>query len=90
MPKEPADTLLEFPCDFPVKVMGKFTDEFEALVREIIERHVGELPYGAVSSRPSSNRRFVAVTILIKAQSKQQLDELYLELTATEQVLMAL
>ena len=90
MPKEPADTLLEFPCDFPVKVMGKFTDEFEALVREIIERHVGELPDGAVSSRPSSNRRFVAVTILIKAQSKQQLDELYLELTSTEQVLMAL
>ncbi len=70
--------------------MGKFSDDFEALVREITERHVGVLPDGAVSSRTSSNRRFVAVTILIRAQSKQQLDELYLELTSTEQVLMAL
>jgi len=60
------------------------------LVTEIAERHVGVLPAGAVSSRPSSNRRFVAVTIVIRAQSKRQLDELYLELTSTEQVLMAL
>ena len=90
MPKEPADTLLEFPCDFPIKVMGKFSDDFEALVREITERHVGALPEGAVSSRPSSNQRFVAVTIVIKAESKQQLDALYLELTSTEQVLMVL
>ena len=70
--------------------MGKFSDDFEALVREIAERHVGVLPEDAVSSRPSSNRRFVAVTIVIRAQSKQQLDQLYLELTSTEQVLMAL
>ncbi|MCZ6717459.1 MAG: DUF493 domain-containing protein [Gammaproteobacteria bacterium] len=70
--------------------MGKFSDDIEALVREIAERHVGVLPEDAVSSRPSSNRRFVAVTIVIRAQSKQQLDQLYLELTSTEQVLMAL
>lgn len=70
--------------------MGKYADDFEALVTEITERHVGALPEGAVSSRPSSNRKFVAVTIMIRAQSKQQLDALYLELTATEQVLMAL
>lgn len=70
--------------------MGKFSDDFEALVREITERHVGALSEGAVSSRPSSNQRFVAVTIVIKAESKQQLDALYLELTSTEQVLMVL
>jgi len=90
LPKEPADTLLEFPCDFPVKVMGKYADDFEALVREIAERHVGVLPEEAVSSRPSSNRRFLAVTIVIRAKSKQQLDELYLDLASSEQVLMAL
>ena len=70
--------------------MGKYADDFGALVTEIAERHVGVLPAGAVSSRPSSNRRFVAVTIVIRAQSKRQLDELYLELTSTEQVLKAL
>lgn len=70
--------------------MGRYADDFEALVTEIAERHVGTLLAGAVSSRPSSNRKFVAVTIMIRAQSKQQLDALYLELTATEQVLMAL
>jgi len=90
LPNEPTDTLLEFPCDFPVKVMGKFTADFEAMVREIAERHVGKLPAEAISSRPSSNQRFVAVTIVVRAKSKQQLDNLYLELTSTKQVLMAL
>ena len=70
--------------------MGKYADDFEALVKEIAERHVGVLPEGAVSSRSSSNGRFVSVTIVIRAKSKQQLDELYLELTSTERVLMAL
>ena len=90
LPKDPTDTLLEFPCDFPVKVMGKFSADFEAMVREIAERHVGELPADAISTRPSSNQRFIAVTIVVRAESKQQLDDLYNELTSTEQVLMAL
>jgi len=90
LPKDADKTLLEFPCDFPVKVLGRFSDDFETMVREIAERHVGKLPANAICSRPSSNQQFVSVTIVVRAQSKQQLDKLYVELSATEKVLMAL
>ncbi len=70
--------------------MGKFSADFESMVREIAERHVGKLPADAISTRPSSNQRFIAVTIVVRAECKQQLDDLYDELTSTEQVLMAL
>jgi len=81
---------LEFPCRFPIKAMGLATDDFDLLVVEIVGRHVGALGEGAVSSRPSSNGKYVSVTVMIEAQDQQQLDAIYQELTAHERVLMAL
>lgn len=86
----PQDTHLEFPCNFPVKAMGLAGTDFDLLVVEIVGRHAGPLREGAVSSRPSSNGKYVSVTVVIQAQSKQQLDAIYNELTAHERVLMAL
>lgn len=86
----PQDTHLEFPCNFPVKAMGLAGTDFDLLVMEIVGRHAGPLREGAVSSRPSSNGKYVSVTVVIQAQSKQQLDAIYNELTAHERVLMAL
>jgi len=84
------DTLFEFPCEFPLKVMGHNIDEFEGIVLEIVNRHVDSLKEGAVKSRGSSSGKFVSITITFEAQSKQQLDELYRELHAHEHVLMLL
>ncbi len=92
--KDPAisgeETLLEFPCTFPIKAMGKNADDFDARVVEIVRRHVPDLPKGAISARPSRDGNYLAVTITIQAQSRAQLDAIYRELTACEQVLMAL
>ena len=83
-------TLFEFPCDFPLKVMGRRSDEFRTLVMEIVERHVGSLDPARVQQRASKDGNYLSVTCTLRAESKEQLDELYRELTACEQVLYVL
>lgn len=83
------ETLLEFPCQFPIKVMGRVDVEFDLLVVEIITKHV-EVSPNAVTTRPSKGGNYLAVTVTIEATSKQQLDAIYRELTQHPHVLMAL
>lgn len=84
------ETLLEFPCDFPVKMMGRESVEFHATVRELVEKHTGPLDDKAIESSLSRNSRFVSITITVNAQSQEQLDNIYREVTSHEDVLMAL
>ena len=81
---------LEFPCEFPVKIMGRADDRFEALVYEIISRHAPDFELDGLSVRASRDGNFVAVTAVITARSRRQLDDLYRDLSAHERVLMAL
>lgn len=82
--------LFNFPCEFPIKVMGRMDSDLENRVVEIINRHVDNLVEGAITSRPSGKGNFVAVTITITAHSREQLDNIYRDLTACDAVLMAL
>lgn len=83
-------TLMEFPCDFPIKLMGKDTPEFHDTVRELVEKHTGPLSDEAINSAVSRNGRFVSITITVTAESRAQLDAIYREVTAHDAVLMAL
>ena len=87
---EQEETLFEFPCEFPVKAMGKTCPELEISVIEIMNRHVPDLGEGAVKMRPSSKGTYTAITITIQAQSKDQLDSIYMELTACEHIAYAI
>lgn len=82
--------VMEFPCEFPIKAMGLASETLHMTVLEVVQRHAPEADENALKSRPSSNGKYVSITITIKAQSREQLDAIYLELTACEQVLMAL
>ena len=84
------ETLLEFPCDFPIKMMGRDTPEFHDTARELVEKHTGPLDDGAIQSAVSRKGRFVSITVTVNAQSQQQLDDIYREVTDNEDVLMAL
>jgi putative lipoic acid-binding regulatory protein len=84
------ETLLEFPCDFPIKLMGKNTDEFAALAKSLVEQHAGTVDDNAIKSSVSKNNRFVSLTITITAHNKQQLDSIYQDATDHPEVLMAL
>lgn len=85
-----SETLLEFPCEFPIKAMGHNLTEFDVLVVEIIRRHTTDLTEGCVRMRESKNGKYLAVTVTIRAQSQQQLDAIYHDLTDASEVLMAL
>lgn len=84
------ETLLEFPCDFPIKLMGRHTQEFAAIVRALVEQHTGPLDDASIQSSLSKNDRFISITITVAAQSKQQLDSIYQDATDHPDVLMAL
>jgi hypothetical protein len=85
-----SDTLLEFPCQFPIKVMGLAGPDFDTVVVEIVRRHVTDLDDSAVRVKPSREGKYIALTITFEAQSKTQLDGLYMELSAHERILMVL
>ncbi len=84
------ETLLEFPCDFPIKIMGRESTDFRMLARELVEKHTGPLAEDAIQNALSRNGSFVSVTITINAKSQQQLDDIYREITSHDDVLMAL
>ncbi len=84
------ETLLEFPCDFPIKMMGRDTPAFRELARELIEKYTGPLDHNAIQTTLSRNGRFVSITATINARSQQQLDDIYYAISAHEDVLMAL
>jgi len=84
------ETLLEFPCEFSIKTMGKSDPHFEKEVTEIVLKHVPDLYDGAVSSRPSKGGKWIAVTITITATSKAQLDAIYIDLSSFNKVVMSL
>lgn len=84
------ETLLKFPCDFTIKIFGLASDEFEAAVFGIVHKHVSNLSDRAIQSRTSENGKYLALTITIHVTSKEQLDNVYRDLSSSPQVLMAL
>jgi putative lipoic acid-binding regulatory protein len=84
------ETLQEFPSDFPIKVMGRQDSNLRALTQAIIERHAGPVVDASVRTRTSGDGNFLALTYMVRASSRKQLDDIYRELTACKSVLMAL
>ncbi|MBX9587567.1 MAG: DUF493 domain-containing protein [Gammaproteobacteria bacterium] len=82
--------VLQFPCEYMIKVMGKNTPEFEGTVLKIINQHVKDLSEGAVSSRQSKESNFLALSVTFTATSQEQLDQIYTALSEAESVIMAL
>lgn len=82
--------LINFPCVFPIKVMGANQDDFESLVVSIIKKYASIIVEEAVTKRLSREGRFLSVTVHINAESQAQLDGIYGELSAHERVLMIL
>lgn len=76
------DTLLEFPCDFPLKIMGKADDHLAQAVLTIVTKHAPGFDGASMEMRASSGGNYVSLTCTVVATSKPQLDALYMELTA--------
>ena len=83
-------TAQEFPSEFPIKVMGRQGGELRTLTQAIIERHAGPIADSRVKTRTSADGNFLALTYMVLAANREQLDDIYRELTACKSVLMAL
>jgi uncharacterized protein len=84
------ESLLKFPTSFPIKIMGKDEPDFHEAVAEIVARHVAPIETLPVTKQPSREGKFISITVTIEAQSREQLDALYRDLSAHHLVLMAL
>ncbi len=79
---EPRETLLEFPCDFPIKIMGARVDDFAQVVVAVVLKHAPDFDPASVEMRPSSKGNYLSLTCTFRAVSKVQVDDLYRELSS--------
>lgn len=83
-------SLLEFPCPFPLKVMGAQHPEFAATVLDVVREHAPQTTEAHMQTRPSSSGNYLSCTVTIRADSQEQLDNLYRALTAHPMVKVVL
>jgi len=84
------DSLLTFPCQFPIKIMGVQSETFEASIVMVARKHIPNFDAACVKSKSSKTAKYLAVTITFQADSREQLDNLYRELSARDDVKMVL
>ncbi len=84
------ETLIEFPCDFPIKVMGETRDDFAREVIAIIQRLVPDFDAAHIEMRGSSGGKYISLTCTVTVTSKPQLDDIYLALTGHPMVKVVL
>ncbi len=84
------ESLLVFPCQFPIKMMGRDDPGFVDAAIRLVEKHAGAISPDNIRCAPSSKGNFVSITITITAESQAQLDNIYHDLSDHEQILVAL
>jgi putative lipoic acid-binding regulatory protein len=85
-----ADSLLTFPCAFPIKVMGRMEEGFAQTVLGIVQRHAPDFRPETMEMRSSREGKYLSVTVTVNARSREQLDGLYRELSGHPDVVMVL
>jgi len=75
------DTLFEFPCEFPLKIMGKADDGLAQVVLDIVTMHAPDFDGASMKMRASSGGNYLSLTCTVIATSKPQLDALYTDLS---------
>jgi putative lipoic acid-binding regulatory protein len=89
MPENDA-TVLAFPCDFPIKIMGKTQVGFAQAVIEVVRHHAPDFDPATLEMRPSRAGKYLSLTCNVRAVSREQLDDLYRELCDHPMVTMVL
>jgi hypothetical protein len=90
MPSPSPDSLIEYPCDFPIKVMGEQVDGFVDAMLVIVRNFDPEWNDSRLTQRPSSAGKYLGLTLTVRATSREQLDELYRTLSTHPMVKVVL
>ncbi|MEE9580647.1 MAG: DUF493 domain-containing protein [Nitrosomonadaceae bacterium] len=83
-------TLIEYPCDFPIKIMGQAEQSFTQSILMIVKRHVPNFDEASMETRISKKNKYLSLTCTVRAISRTQLDALYQELCDHPMVVMVL
>ena len=83
-------TLIEFPSDFPLKIMGLAVEGFAQEIAELVVRHAPEFESASMEMRPSKTGKYLSLTCIVRATSQAQLDGLYVALTVHPMVKVVL
>ena len=86
----PADSLIDYPCDFPIKIMGAMQDTFAQTMVDVVISHDPEFHAGKLEMRPSTKGNYLSLTVTVRATSREQLDNLYRALASHPMVKMVL
>ena len=82
--------VLAFPCEFPIKIMGKTRAGYAQAITEIVKRHAPDFDPATLEMRSSREGKYLSLTCTIRATSREQLDDLYRELCDHPMVTMVL
>lgn len=83
-------SLIEYPCDFPIKILGQTRAGFAQAVLEVVQRHAPDFDGATIDMKASKHGKYLSVTCVIRATSREQLDALYRELCDHPMVVMVL
>jgi putative lipoic acid-binding regulatory protein len=84
------ESIIQFPCDFTIKVMGKTNSDFEKIVIATVQEHFPETSAAGIQKKLSKDNNYLSLSITVYAESKPQLDSLYKALSSNPLVLMVL
>ena len=84
------DGLLIFPCELPIKVVGRNSADFRDVTSSIVRKHYADVAVDPVSEQASRNGAYVSLTFVVQAQSREEVDALYRELSSTDEIVMVL
>ena len=84
------ESLIEYPCDFPIKILGRTQAGFAQAVLAVVRSHAPDFDGATMEMKTSKGGKYLSVTCTIRATSRQQLDELYRALSDHPMVVMVL
>jgi len=89
-PVTPSESLFSFPCSFPIKVMGRTQEGFAQTIVTVVRRHAPDFDPATLEMRASRAGRYLSLTCTVNATSREQLDNLYRDLSSHPMVSMVL
>jgi len=87
---ELTSSLIEYPCEFPIKIFGLQQAGFAQAVLEVVSKHDSNFVAASMEMRASKNARYLSLTCTVHATSREQLDALYRELCDHPSIVMVL
>jgi putative lipoic acid-binding regulatory protein len=87
---EPTESLIEYPCDFPIKVFGEDKPGFAQAIATVVRVHAPDFDAASIQNRSSTGAKYLSLTCTVHVTSREQLDNLYRDLSSHPMVKMVL